>query len=244
MANLVGPREAGGRGGRRPRCGPGAAGRAAGTIPQAAALPGVSGRWFRGSGWGAERARKASARQVMSTGRPAALTARPVLGASPSRPMPTAALASGVTAAMTGSVIIGESPGLIGGLRQQDVTRSGRGQCVQGPGGGQRCQAVAGHVGERHGHHRRAGIRQPRGHGQEDRAPASGRTQARGGDRPARRPRSQRHPGPPLRRSPDGQPRDRDQARSVPGTPRRPRPLSAPQPSRLGPAGGPTRCAR
>jgi hypothetical protein len=44
----------------------------------------------------------------MSTARPAATPpARPVPGASPSRPMPTAALASGVTAAMTGSVIMG-----------------------------------------------------------------------------------------------------------------------------------------
>jgi hypothetical protein len=45
---------------------------------------------------------------VTSTAKPAATPpATPVLGASPSRPTPTATLATGVTAAMTGSVIMG-----------------------------------------------------------------------------------------------------------------------------------------
>src|SRR5215469_4149493 len=59
-------------------------------------------------GVGMEEARRASARLVTSTARPAATPpATPVLGASPSSPMPTATLATGVTAAMTGSVTMG-----------------------------------------------------------------------------------------------------------------------------------------
>jgi len=45
---------------------------------------------------------------VTSTAKPAAAApAAPVLGVSPSRPMPIATLATGVTAAMIGSVIMG-----------------------------------------------------------------------------------------------------------------------------------------
>ena len=45
---------------------------------------------------------------MTSTAKPAAAApAAPVLGVSPSRPMPIATLATGVTAAMIGSVIMG-----------------------------------------------------------------------------------------------------------------------------------------
>jgi len=44
----------------------------------------------------------------MSTAKPAATApVTPLCGVSPSSPMPTAALATGVTAAMTGSVTMG-----------------------------------------------------------------------------------------------------------------------------------------
>src|SRR5215472_4841176 len=70
----------------------------------------LSVRWpvIRYFGAGTEEGRRASARLGTSTARPAATPpATPVLGASPSSPMPTATLATGVTAAMTGSVTMG-----------------------------------------------------------------------------------------------------------------------------------------
>jgi hypothetical protein len=79
--------------------------------------------------------------------------------------------------------------GLIGGLRQQYVARPAHDQGVDGPRGEERCQAVARPVRERHGHDRRAGIRQPRGHGQEDRAAASRGAQPGGGGRQRADPR-------------------------------------------------------
>jgi hypothetical protein len=73
--------------------------------------------------------------------------------------------------------------GLVCGLRQQHVTRPADDHGVDRPGGSDGSQAVARSVGERHRHDRRAGIRQPRRHGQQDRAAASRRPQADDGGR-------------------------------------------------------------